>query len=140
MNVFTRTLCRNTTPHQYKYPNGRGESSAPRPLNLLSPKGDNRLLFQLFGLDGDDPAARHLQGDGLQEEVLPQHLPLTILGGDPLADLGEVFLELLIVVGLKGEATHQPAAEPGDLRRVQGKLLFFGHLDGDQLKVLQEVS
>ena len=57
---------------------------------------------------------------------------------DILAHLGQLLERLGIVVLLVFEAAHEPSAEAGDLRGIEGKVLLLGHLDGHGLEIAQE--
>ena len=91
-------------------------------------------------MDGDLSPFLQFYGHGLAEHILADDLSLTSTGDDVLAHLGEILLQLQISRELIGQTTHQTAANPGDLCRVEGQVLLLGHFYGDQVETIHELG
>ena len=61
-----------------------------------------------------------------------------VRGHDVLAHPRHALEGLLVGVLLVLQAAHEPAAQAGDLRRIQRQVLLLRHLDGHRLEVAQE--
>ena len=76
--------------------------------------------------------------DALAQDVDGMHFPVTAVRGRHLITLRrQTLAERCVGVGFVLEAAHQPAAAPGNLGRVEGQVLFLGHLDGYRCELRQ---
>ena len=75
----------------------------------------------------------HKDAHGLAEDVDALHQAAqAVVAAHFISHLGKIAVEFLVGVGLILEAAHEPAANARNLGRIQGKVLFFGHFDGNR--------
>ncbi len=75
---------------------------------------------------------------GLAQHIDALHLaPQAVITFYLIADTGQISVQLLVGVFLIFKAAHQTAADTGNLGRIQGKVLFLGHFDGNRDKIRQ---
>src|SRR5262245_56452090 len=75
---------------------------------------------------GETTAILELDQDAASQDFLCEHSSLSLGRHHPAADRRQLGLELLVHILLKAQATLQPAAAAGDLRRVERRFLDLG--------------